>query len=90
MKLGDFRQQSFQAAQQWFAVFVLATNYLQYRMAVAYCKTLSKVPLADFIRQNPLEHFQKLLRSVLEPFAPAQQIETCLQDVFSVSPWAIV
>ena len=88
--LGDFRQQSFEATQKWFAVVMLAINYLQYRMAVAYCKNLSKVPLADFIRQHRLEHFQKLLRSVLEPFAPAQQIETCLQDVFSVSPWAIV
>ncbi len=83
MKLGDFWQQSFQATQQWFAVFVLATNYLQYRMAaVAYCKTLSKARLADFIHQHHLQHFQKLLRSVLEPFAPAQPIETCLQDVF--------
>jgi hypothetical protein len=88
--LGDFRQQSFEATQKWFAVVMLAINYLQYRMAVTYCKNLSKVPLADFIRQHRLEHFQKLLRSVLEPFAPAQQIETCLQDAFSVSPWAIV
>jgi hypothetical protein len=88
--LGDFRQQSFEATQKWFTVVMLAINYLQYRMAVAYCKNLSKVPLADFIRQHRLEHFQKLLRSVLEPFAPAQQIETCLQDVFSTSPWAIV
>ena len=88
--LGDFRQQSFEATQKWFAVVLLAINYLQYRMAIAYCKNRSKVPLADFIRQHRLEHFQKLLRSVLEPFAPAQQIETCLQDVFSASPWAIV
>lgn len=88
--LGDFRQQSFEATQKWFAVVMLAINYLQYRMAVAYCKNLSKVPLADFIRQHRLEHFQKLLRSVLLPFAPAQQIENCLQSVFSVSPWAVV
>jgi len=88
--LGDFRQQSFEATQKWFAIVMLAINYLLYRMAVAYCKNFSKVPLADFIRQHRLEHFQKLLRSVLEPFAPIQQIETCLQDVFSASPWAIV
>jgi hypothetical protein len=88
--LGDFRQQSFEATQKWFAVVMLAINYLQYRMALAYSKNLSKAPLADFIRQHRLEHFQNLLRTVLQPFAPAQQIETCLQDVFSVSPWAIV
>jgi len=88
--LGDFRQQSLEATQKWFAVVMLAINYLQYRMALAYCKNLSKTSLADFIRQHRLQHFQKLLRTVLQPFAPAQQIETCLQDVFSASPWAIV
>jgi len=88
--LGDFRQQSFEATQKWFAVVMLAINYLQYRMALAYSKNLPKSSLADFIRQHRLEHFQNLLRTVLQPFASAQQIETCLQDVFSVSPWAIV
>jgi Transposase DDE domain len=88
--LGDFRQQSWEATQKWFAVVMLAINYLQYRMALAYCQNLSKTSLADFIRQHRLEHFQNLLRSVLQPFAPAQQIETCLQDVFAASPWAIV
>ena len=88
--LGDFRQQSFEATQKWFEIVMLAINYLQYRMAVAYCKNLSRVPLADFIRQHRLEHFQNLLRFVLQPFAPSQQIETRLQDVFATSPWAIV
>jgi hypothetical protein len=88
--LGDFRQHSFEATQKWFAVVMLAINYLQYRMAMAYNKNVSKASLADFIRQHRLEHFQSLLRTVLQPFAPAQQIETSLQDVFSVSPWAIV
>jgi hypothetical protein len=88
--LGDFRQQSFEATQKWFAVVMLAINYLQYRMALAYCKNLSRASLADFIRQHRLDHFQNLLRTVLHPFAPAQQIETCIQDVFAASPWAIV
>ena len=88
--LGDFRLQSFEATQKWFAVVMLAINYLQYRMALAYCKTISKTSLADFIRQHRLEHFQNLLRFVLQPFAQPQQIETCLQDVFAISPWAIV
>ena len=69
---------------------MLAINYLQYRMALAYAKNLSRVPLADFIRQHRLDHFQNLLRTVLAPFATTQQIETCLQDVFSLSPWAII
>jgi hypothetical protein len=88
--LGDFRLQSLEATQKWFAVVMLAINYLQYRMALAYTKNPSKTCLADFIRQHRLEHFQTLLRSVLKPLAQPQQIETCLQDVFSASPWAIV
>jgi hypothetical protein len=88
--LGDFRQQSFEATQKWFAVVMLAINYLQYRMALAYNANHPKASLADFIRQHRLEHFRNLLRTVLQPFASNQQIETCLRDVFSVSPWAIV
>jgi hypothetical protein len=88
--LGDFRLQSFEATQKWFAVVLLAINYLQYRMALAYNQNLPKASLADFIRQHRLNHFQTLLRTVLQPFAQPQQIETCLQDVFSVSPWAVV
>lgn len=88
--LGDFRLQSFEATEKWFAVVMLAINYLQYRMALAYCKNLPRTSLADFIRQHRLEHFQTLLRSVLSPFAQPQQIETCLQDVFSASTWAIL
>ena len=88
--LGDFRQQSFEATQKWFAVVLLAINYLQCRMALDYSKNLSKSSLADFIRQHHLEHFQKLLHSVLQPFIPPQQIEVCLQAMFSASPWAIL
>jgi len=88
--LGDFRLQSLEATQKWFALVMLAINYLQYRMALAYTQNPSKASLADFIRQHRLEHFQTLLRSVLKPLAQPQQIETCLQDVFSASPWAIV
>ena len=88
--LGDFRLQSFEATQKWFAVVMLALNYLQYRLALAYSHNPSKASLADFIRQHRLEHFQSLLRMVLQPFAQPQQIETCLQDVFTASPWAVV
>lgn len=88
--LGDFRLQSFEATEKWFAVVMLAINYLQYRMALAYTKNLPRTSLTDFIRQHRLEHFQTLLRSLLSPFAQPQQIEICLQDVFSSSTWAIL
>jgi len=88
--LGDFRLQSFEAIEKWFAVVVLAINYLQYRMALAYSIVPSKVPLADFIRLHRLEHFKNLLRSVLEPFAKPHQIEACLKEVFTASPQSII
>ena len=88
--LGDFRLRSFEATQKWFAVVVLAINYLQYRMALAYSSSSSRTILADFIRLHRLEHFQNLMRSVLRPYAEPKQIETCMQEVFSASPWAIV
>ncbi|MFN2233573.1 MAG: transposase [Anaerolineales bacterium] len=88
--LGDFRLRSFEAIQKWFAVVMLAINYLQYRMALAYKPGASRTTLADFIRLHRLEHFQHLLRSVLQPFAKPQQIEICMQEVFTASPWAII
>ena len=88
--LGDFRLRSFEAIQKWFAVVMLAINYLQYRMALTYASNRTKATLADFIRLHRLEHFQHLLCSVLQPYAKPQQIETCLQEVFTASPWAIV
>jgi hypothetical protein len=89
--LGDFRLQSWEATQKWFAVVLLAINYLQYRMAIAYRPYLPNTAcLADFIRQHRLGHFQTLLRTVLTPFAQPQQIETCLQQVFATATWAIV
>ena len=68
----------------------VAINYLQYRMALAYSSSSSRMILADFIRLHRLEHFQHLLCSVLRPYAKPKQIETCLQEVFTTSPWAII
>jgi hypothetical protein len=59
--LGDFLLQSFEATQKWFALVLLAINYLQYRMALAYSMNLPKATLADFFRQHRLEHLQMML-----------------------------
>ncbi len=89
--LGDFRLQSFEAIEKWFAVVVLAINYLQYRMALAYAKNPSKTAtLADFIRIHRLEHFKMLLAFVLKPFASAKQIEIVLTRVLPTSAWAVL
>jgi len=88
--LGDFRLQSFEAIEKWFAVVVLAINYLQYRMALAYAINPSKAMLADFIRLHRIEHFKMLLSSVLKPFASAKQIECVLTRVLPSSTWAVL
>ncbi len=88
--LGDFRLQSFEAIEKWFAVVVLAINYLQYRMALAYATNPSKATLADFIRLHRIEHLKMLLSSVLKPFASAKQIEGVLTRLLPASTWAIL
>lgn len=89
--LGDFRLQSFEAIEKWFAVVVLAVNYLQYRMALAYAKNPSRATLADFIRLHRIEHFKMLLSSVLKPFASTKQTEIVLARVLpTTSTWAIL
>jgi len=42
--LGDFRLQSFEAIEKWFAVVVLAINYLQYRMRWLTHQTFLRLP----------------------------------------------
>jgi len=80
--LGNFRPQSKEAIQKWFAVIMLAINYV--RVALPYSKSLVKVPLANLIRQHRLVDSQNLLRFVLQQYAAPQQIEPvyrrCLQD----------
>ena len=76
--------------EKWFAVVVLAINYLQYRMALAYLANPSKATLADFIRLHRLEHFSMLLSSVLKPFASDRQIEIVLTRVLPTSTWAVL
>jgi hypothetical protein len=76
--LGDFRLQSFEAAEKWFAVVVLAINYLQFQAAQAYLASHTRLPLADFIRQHRLEHLQVLLRTVIEEAHQSQDVDAIL------------
>jgi hypothetical protein len=76
--LGDFRLQSFEAAGKWFAVVVLAINYLQFQAAQAYLASHTRLPLADFIRQHRLEHLQVLLRTVIEEAHQSQDVDAIL------------
>ena len=76
--LGDFRLQSFEAAEKWFGVLVLAINYLQFQAAQAYLQSRRQLPLADFIRQHRLEHLRFLLRTVIAAARQTQDEEAIL------------
>jgi hypothetical protein len=83
--LGDFRLQSFEAAEKWFAVVVLAINYLQFQAAQAYLHSQTRLPLADFIRQHRLAHLQVLLRTVIEEARQSQDVDAILDKFLPVA-----
>ena len=79
--LGDFRLQSFEAIQKWFAVVSLAINYLQYTAMLAYRPKQLLPSLAECKRQHQQVHFQMLLRKlVTEIKQQPQQVEAILQS----------
>jgi hypothetical protein len=78
--LGDFRLQSFEAIQKWFAVVTLAINYLQYTAMLAYRPKQPLPSLAECKRQHQQAHVNSLLRRlVTEIKKQPQQVETILQ-----------
>jgi hypothetical protein len=78
--LGDFRLQSFEAIQKWFAVVVLAINYLQYCAMLAYQPKRPLPSLADCRRQHQQAHLQALLRRlVTEIQQQPHRVEAILQ-----------
>jgi hypothetical protein len=83
--LGDFRLQSFEAAEKWFAVVVLAINFLQFQAAQAYLRSHTHLPLADFIRQHRLEHMEFLLRTVIEEARQTQEVDTILKKFLPIA-----
>lgn len=83
--LGDFRLQSFEATEKWFAVVVLAINYLQFQAAQAYLCSHTRLPLADFIRQHRLKHLQVLFRSVIEQARQSQDVDEILERFLPVA-----
>ena len=83
--LGDFRLQSFEAAEKWFALVVLAMNFLQFRAAQAYLRSRISLPLVDFIRQHRLEHLQALLRAVIQEARQSQEDEVILAKFLPIA-----
>jgi transposase len=63
--LGDFRLQSFEAIQKWFAVVTLAINYLQYTAMLAYRPKQALPSLTECKRQHQQAHLDRLLRRLV-------------------------
>lgn len=78
--LGDFRLQSFEAIQKWFAVVTLAINYLQYTAMLAYHPKQPLPSLAECKRLHQQAHLDTLLRRlVTEIKKQPQRVEVILQ-----------
>jgi len=78
--LGDFRLQSFEAIQKWFAVVTLAINYLQYTAMLAYRPKQRLPSLAECKRLHQQAHLDSLLRRlVTEIKKQPQRVEAILQ-----------
>jgi hypothetical protein len=87
--LGDFRLQSFEATQKWFAVVVLAMNYLQYKAAEAYLQEQSVPSLTDIIRQHRLAHWRKFLKLSLTLLLRSGDIDVAIDDLLPAASWAV-
>jgi hypothetical protein len=73
--------QSFEAIEKWFAVVVLAINYLQYCAMLTYKSKMPLLSLADCKRQHQHSHFQALLRTLINEIKKQpQQVEAILQS----------
>ena len=85
--LGDFRLQSFEAIQKWFAVVNVALNYLQYCAMLTYTPKQPLLSLADCKRQHQRAHAQALLHTfVAEVKRHPTQVETIVQS-FLPAEW---
>lgn len=87
--LGDFRLQSVKATGKWFAVVVLAMNYLQHQAAVAYLQTQSVCSLMDLIRQHRLAHWRQFLRKALTQLLRSRSIDATVESLLPAASWAV-
>lgn len=80
--LGDFRIQSVEAVEKWFAIVFLAYTYLQWRFNHAPPQQKLKT-VADVIRLHRQEHLHGLLRAVCEAAIQWQDVERVWQHFLS-------
>ena len=87
--LGDFRLQSFEAIEKWFAVVTMTLNYLQYCAMLTYQPKQPLLSLADCKRQHQRTHIQILLRSLIaEVKRRPSQVDAIVQSFLPVE-WLV-
>ncbi len=87
--VGDFRVQSFEATDKWFAVVVVGMNYVQFQQARHFMQSHTRLSLAEVIRQHRREHAQTVLRFVAEQGLQGHDIEAVLQPFIALDSPAV-
>jgi len=82
--LSDFRLQSFEATEKWFAVVLLGMNYLQFQVAQQVVQSHTCPSLAEVIRQHRVAHAQDVLRFIAERVLETRNIEAALQPFITL------
>ena len=76
--LADFRGQSYEATEKWFAIVFLALVFLQWRLNHAHTKNHVH-SLADVVRQHRYEHARTLLETACQEAAKVRDYRPVLQ-----------
>ena len=76
--LADFRVQSYEATEKWFAIVFLAFVFLQWRFNHAHAKEPWHA-LADVVRQHRYEHACTLLETACQEAAKVRDYRPVLQ-----------
>ena len=80
--LGDFRVQSYEAVEKWFAIIFLAYTFLQWRLNHKQPDERFKV-VADVIRHHRQEHARQVLEAACELAVHCVDISQVLQRFIS-------
>ena len=88
--LADFRLQSFEATDKWFAVTLVSLNYLQFQQAQSYVETGKLPRLADLIRQHRWTHLENVIRRIAHEALQTGDVEEVLKRYMPSAAWAVV
>lgn len=78
MGLGDFRVQSYEAIEKWFAIVFLAYTFLQWRLNHTQPDERFKV-VADVIRAHRQQHARHVLEAACKLAVACEDVTQVLQ-----------